>query len=258
MNRTLDNQRDALQLYFDAMLREEAMEEELLPESSPAPLAPVMLSPSLLAPPPLPSPPPAAVALTPVPGGVSNTASPLETTTQVTTSTEMVGEQMPAWGQRRFQVMLFTVSGLKLAVPLVELNGVQDIQACRITPMPGHVAWYLGLTSYRGRNVPVVDTALLVLPEDRLSRLKQPAAERLTRVVFIDEGHWGLACDSVAEVVTLEPEAVRWRSDRTRRRWLAGTVIQHMCALIDPVAFAAMLTSGMGDALPAELIDSDP
>jgi len=50
-------------------------------------------------------------------------------------------------------------------------------------------------------------------------------------------------------VLRLTPDQVRWRTERTRRRWLAGTVIEHMCALIDPPAFAEMLrTSGAADA----------
>lgn len=155
-------------------------------------------------------------------------------------------EARPAWSEGSFQALLFRVAGLTLAVPLVELSGVQEWGSGRVTPMPGHVAWYLGLTLYREHNVPVVDTAQLVLPEDKLATLP-PWEERLRHVVFIGEGKWGLACDELAQVITLQPEEVRWRSERTRRRWLAGTVISHMCALLDPPVFADVLATGLAD-----------
>jgi purine-binding chemotaxis protein CheW len=102
--------------------------------------------------------------------------------------------------------------------------------------------------NYRERSVPVIDTAQLVLPEDRLQRLVGEPQDRITRIVFIDEGRWGLACDQVDEVISLTQEQVRWRTSRTMRRWLAGTVIDHMCAIIDPPAFAEMLATGLEDA----------
>lgn len=154
-------------------------------------------------------------------------------------------EPVPEWGQEKFQVMLFKVSGLSLAVPLTELNGVQEWQEDLITPMPGHAPWYLGLVNYRDRQVPVIDTARFVMPQDRQDMVIDDANERLHRIVYIGDESWGLACDEVAEVITIKPDQVRWRSNRTSRRWLAGTVIEQMCALIDPPVFAEMLTAGM-------------
>jgi len=152
---------------------------------------------------------------------------------------------IPDWGQEKFQVMLFKVSGLTLAVPLVELNGVQEWQENDVTPMPGHMPWYLGLVNYRDRQVPVIDTARFVLPQERQDMVAQDINERLHRIVYIGNESWGLACDEVAEVITIEPDQVRWRSNKTSRRWLAGTVIEQMCALIDPPVFAEMLATGM-------------
>lgn len=154
-------------------------------------------------------------------------------------------EPVPEWGQEKFQVMLFKVSGLSLAVPLAELNGVQEWQDDVVTPMPGHAPWYLGLVNYRDRQVPVIDTARFVMPQDRQDMVIDDVNERLHRIVYIGDESWGLACDEVAEVITIEPEQVRWRSNRTSRRWLAGTVIEQMCALIDPPVFAEMLATGM-------------
>ena len=148
----------------------------------------------------------------------------------------------PRWAEREFQAMLFKVAGLTLAVPLVDLNGVIEWDEEKITEMPGHADFYLGLMNHLGKNVPLVDTAKLVLPPDKLKLMAgdDPLA-RLGRVVLIHDSAYGLACDDVNEVIILKPEDVRWRSSRTKRRWLAGTVIEHMCALIDADAFASLL-----------------
>lgn len=152
---------------------------------------------------------------------------------------------IPKWGEGRFQAMLFKVAGLTLAVPLVELNGVQEATIDDLTPMPGHVDWYLGLQTYRNKRIPVIDTALFVMPDNRKVFAKETQHERLRRIVFINEATWGLACDEVAQVITLSTDDVRWRTNKTSRQWLAGTVIKQMCAIIDPPAFAEMLRQGM-------------
>lgn len=164
---------------------------------------------------------------------------------------------MPEWAANEFQALLFTAAGLKLAVPLSELSGIQVWHGEKVTPMPGHVEWYLGLMQYRDRSAPVIDTAQLVLPEERLAQLNVKPEERITRIVFIGGGQWGLACDSVDQVITLNHEQVKWRSSRTKRRWLAGTVIEHMCAIIDPPAFAEMLVTGLEDVPMDETSDND-
>lgn len=148
----------------------------------------------------------------------------------------------PDWIGQELQAMLFKVAGLTLAVPLVDLNGVVEWDEERVAEMPGHADFYLGLMSHLNRQIPVVDTACLVLPENKRQQLAgEDPRKRITRVVLINDSRYGLACDEVNEVVTLKADAVRWRSERTQRRWLAGTVIEHMCALVDATAFAELL-----------------
>lgn len=156
-------------------------------------------------------------------------------------------EHAPAWAVPEFQVLLFTVAGLKLAVPLTELNGIVEWGDEYITELPGHKSWYLGIIQNQGKNVPVIDTLQQVVPKNRWPEnyLKQ---RNFKHIIMIDNCHWGLACETVLEVITLKTDAVKWRSSRTKRRWLLGTVIEHMCALLDSAEFAAMLKTG-GDSL---------
>jgi len=143
-----------------------------------------------------------------------------------------------------FQAMLFKVAGLTLAVPLDGLNGVVEWKD-DLAEMPGHADFYLGILQHLEQRIPVVETASLVFPEEKLKSLAVPEArDRITRIVLIDESRWGLAVDSVEEVITLKHDQVRWRTELTQRKWLLGTVVEHMCALIDPTAFAEKLLSG--------------
>jgi len=167
-----------------------------------------------------------------------------EASEQPVEETRPVPAGKPDWAESEFQAMMFKVAGLALAVPLIELNGVVECDLSNVTAMPGHADFYLGLMNYLEKSVPLVDTARFVLPPDKLKILAgDDPKERITRVVMIQDCNYGLACDEVNEVITLNPDSVRWRSQRTQRRWLAGTVVEHMCALIDANAFAELLAS---------------
>ncbi|MDO9372446.1 MAG: chemotaxis protein CheW, partial [Gammaproteobacteria bacterium] len=145
-----------------------------------------------------------------------------------------------------FQVLLFRVAGLTLAVPLAELNGVLPWPEC-ITPLPGHTPFFLGVTTHLGRHVKIIDTGYLMAPEQHRPlqrRLPRRAETGLRHVVLMGGGEWGMACETIAEVLTLAPGEVRWRATRAERPWVAGTVTEHLCALLDTRAFAAELKGG--------------
>ncbi len=151
---------------------------------------------------------------------------------------------LPEWAQARFQVLLFEVAGLTLAVPLVKLKGVVP-NVNGLTGMPGHSALFLGVTPYQGVQSKVVDTARFVLPRDRAARLGDDAAERSAHLVVIDEGRWALACSKIGDVIELESDQVKWRTAAGKRRWLAGTVIEQMCAMLDIDELVRQLADGM-------------
>ena len=151
---------------------------------------------------------------------------------------------VPDWATTRFQALLFDVAGLTLAVPLIKLKGVVPNEA-GLTPMPGHSPLFLGVVPYQGIRAKVVDTALFILPQEHSAQLDADAAERSAHLVMIDEGRWALACDSIGEVIDLETKDVKWRGANGKRAWLAGTVIEQMCALLDIDALTDELVNGL-------------
>ena len=154
------------------------------------------------------------------------------------------GPGIPEWAQTRFQALLFEVVGLTLAVPLTKLKGVVPNEE-GLTPMPGHSPLFLGVSPYQGIQSKVVDTARFVLPQDRVATLDDDSGARSAHLVMIDEGRWALACNRIGDVVELEHTDVKWRTASGKRAWLAGTVIDRMCALLDIDELTRQLVDGM-------------
>lgn len=147
----------------------------------------------------------------------------------------------PAWAEEPFAALMIKVNGLALALPLVTISRILTWEEPGF--LPGYASWLLGIIHHGDINVRVVDTAALVMP-DLPRPVPEPGAEETRRIVLIDGGRWGLVCDSVSEVMTLDPAKVRWRTARTKRPWLAGTVVDALCALLDVDRLCEVLHSG--------------
>ena len=180
------------------------------------------------------------------------TVTVTETVTETIVETEVVSEPeaaietvdsgVPDWAEERFQCLLFNVSGLSLAVPLVKLNSVISWNEDEITETPNQTSWYLGLIKHLEKQVKVIDTALLVMPENRRTNIGEPSVNRLGNILLVDDYKWGLACDSIGDVIWLSKEDVKWRKNKQTRAWLSGTSLEHLCAIMDTEVFAQMLT----------------
>lgn len=142
----------------------------------------------------------------------------------------------PEWSHKPFECLIFTVAGLQLAVPLILLGAIHRIDE-PVKPIPGSPRWYMGMRPDRDHNLRVVDTAEWIMA----GRAPADARDNYRFVIRLDSSEWGLACDNVAQSFTLKPDEVRWRTARSKRPWLAGTVIDHMCALIDVKTMADLL-----------------
>ena len=173
-----------------------------------------------------------------------DTTTVQESNTEIQEVEEATDSIIPQWANEPFQILLFEVAGLKLAVPLIGLSGVIE-WTDSVTEMPGHADFYMGILQHLGNKIAVIDTARMVLPEKKLAQLVgDDPRQRVKHIVLIDDYRWGLACDGISEVITLNPDEVRWRTSKSSRGWLAGTVIEHMCALLNSDGFSSMLEKG--------------
>jgi purine-binding chemotaxis protein CheW len=149
-------------------------------------------------------------------------------------------DERPQWAEEPFECLLFEVGGLTLAVPLVCLGSIYPLAGQELTPLFAQPDWFLGLLPCQTGNLRVLDTARWVMPE----RYRDELRETLQYVISIQGFEWGLAVHQVSRSIRLDPDQVKWRSQRAQRPWLAGTVIEHMCALLDVAALAKLIESG--------------
>lgn len=146
----------------------------------------------------------------------------------------------PAWADEPFEALLFDVAGLTLAVPLVCLGSIYPLESEQLTPLFGQPDWFLGLLPTQAGNLRVLDTARWVLAD----RYREDFRDGLQYVISVQGYEWGLAVHQVSRSIRLDPQSVKWRLQRSQRPWLAGTVIEHMCALLDVTALAQMIVAG--------------
>lgn len=153
-----------------------------------------------------------------------------------TATTEQESDR-PYWAQNSFECLLFKVAGLKLAVPLVLLGSIYEIDK-KLNELPGESEWFLGiLRAGAAGNIKVFNTTHYIMPE----RYEPSQINDLHYVISIHGCSWGLACDEVMQSLKISPDEVKWRSSRGKRPWLAGTVVDHMCSLVDAQGFQTII-----------------
>lgn len=151
-------------------------------------------------------------------------------------SSEWLTNGRPHWAQEPFDILLIDVNGLKLAVPLVALGHIETIEG-DLTPLFGQSEWFLGLQKTAFGNIKTVDTAQYVMPE----KSSREDGHRYKFVVSISGMDWGLAVDEIDQPTLIDPDNIRWRAKRSNRPWMAGTVKDHMCVLLDIPAMGKIL-----------------
>lgn len=134
-----------------------------------------------------------------------------------------------SWSSQGVECLIFSVCGLKLAVPLLFLGGVHEVEKDDVKPLMGQPKWYLGMLHTDESNLQVIDTSNFIMPEkgQNLSELGYKY------LIQLEKTPWAIACQSIDDTVRLEASEIKWRGDRGKRAWLAGTVIEKMCALVD-------------------------
>ncbi|QOQ76175.1 CheW domain-containing protein [Pseudomonas poae] len=158
----------------------------------------------------------------------------------------VTGDGRPSWAAEPFECLLFDVAGLTLAVPLVCLGSIYSLEGQELTPLFGQPEWFLGILPSQAGNLKVLDTARWVMPD----RYRDDFRQGLQYVISVQGYEWGLAVHQVSRSLRLDPNEIKWRSHRGQRPWLAGTVIEHMCALLDVAELAELIASGAVKAMP--------
>lgn len=126
------------------------------------------------------------------------------------------------------ECLLFDVQGLKLAVPLIHLGGVTKVDQ-DLTPIPGQASWCLGVYRYHEQSVVVVDSAQYLMPE----RCPKGVSLAPRYIIKLANQPWALTCQGIVSTHAFIHKEIKWRGEKSKRQWLAGTIISEMCALLD-------------------------
>lgn len=237
---------------FEAAVLEEQVRDARIIAQVPVAKPVIELAPRPLVLPTIEMPLPAVETPEPVP--VVLAENPVSEAAQVVPDALVVPEPVqqgrPEWAEGPFECLLFDVAGLTLAVPLVCLGSIYPLQGQELTPLFGQPDWFLGILPSQAGNLKVLDTARWVMPD----RYRDDFREGLQYVISVQGYEWGLAVHQVSRSIRLDPNEVKWRSQRTQRPWLAGTVIEHMCALLDIASLAELIASGAAKRMAANRV----
>jgi purine-binding chemotaxis protein CheW len=149
---------------------------------------------------------------------------------------------VPEIPKTEFQVMLFEVAGITLAVPLIELGGIHQFDS--INSLFGKPNWFSGVLIHREEKFNVVDTAKWIMPEK--SAEKMAGSSEYQYLIVLGESGWGLGCEKLIATETLLPDDVKWRDVQRSRAWLSGMIKKKMCALVNVPQLINMLDQGLG------------
>jgi len=147
-----------------------------------------------------------------------------------------------AYRKGSFQALFFNVGGLTVAVPLIELGGIHNIE--KTTALMGKPEWYKGVMLHREEKINVVDTAMWVMPEKCDENMK--SSLNYQYVIMLSDSAWGLAAENLVDTVVLKEDEVKWLDTPNKRPWLAGLVKDKMCALLDVNSLIQLLNEGSG------------
>ncbi|MGZ0781925.1 CheW domain-containing protein [Pseudomonas saponiphila] len=224
---------------FQAAVLEEQARDALLQQQA----APLARGADLLpAPAVLEAPPPVLTSISPVVPMLQALVPPVVEVHLPPSNTPppVTGSDRPSWAAEPFECLLFDVAGLTLAVPLVCLGSIYSLAGQELTPLFGQPEWFLGILPSQAGNLKVLDTARWVMPD----RYRDDFRQGLQYVISVQGYEWGLAVHQVSRSLRLDPNEIKWRSHRGQRPWLAGTVIEHMCALLDVAELAELIATG--------------
>lgn len=215
MNIPLDNADDGVELqavmgdYFAALLRESAEPAVVVEAATPVVESVVGANP----------PPVLAEAV------CCDTAAPAVDAGETVVETLAETEVTALASEPGYQ--LIRLGGLTLGIPTQAIAEVVT-GAAQWTPASAVRTGVLGSYSGTSGTYTVVDTAALLVPG---SALQTTAAGKCA--VLLAGQRWALACDSIGARITPDPAQVNWRGAQGKRPWLAGTLREPTCALLD-------------------------
>ncbi len=130
--------------------------------------------------------------------------------------------KIPHWAvtqTNEIKCLSANVGGMYVLIPAEYISSIKNVTN-RLTPSSAMPVWVYELADDEDAPIQVVNTKKLVFGGVKSHQIQSNAR---TYAVLLDDGAWGISCDSIGEVVKLKPSDITWRSESGKRHWLAGT-----------------------------------
>jgi len=118
-----------------------------------------------------------------------------------------------------------------LAAPLTDLSRTIRFDD-NLTKIPQQPIWFMGLKEEQGVKLGILNMAYLVQGKTRAS-IRNYQEQPLENIILTEDGQWGFACDKVVSITKVSPDKVRWRTNREKKPWLVGTIIDELVVIVD-------------------------
>jgi len=138
---------------------------------------------------------------------------------------------MPSYAQDEFPALFFKVGHLILAVPLIELGRTIKFDS-KLTNIPQQPIWFMGLKLDQDKKIGILNLAYLIQGKSRAEK-RCYSDNPFKNIILTEDTNWGLACDEIITIKKITPDKVRWRTDRQRKPWLVGTIIEDLVVIVD-------------------------
>ena len=129
-----------------------------------------------------------------------------------------------------FACQLFSLAGLKLAIPLSSFSLVFDKPT--IEPSASQL-WLLDRIQHNNNQLDLIDLGGLMFNRPYHDASHAAARYSYNNIILLPDGKTSLPCEAVLDIVTINPEKVCWRSLDSQRVWLAGTLKEEGYVLLD-------------------------
>lgn len=133
-----------------------------------------------------------------------------------------------------FPCLIFEVEEYSFGVVLEQLDYVVESDL-KLTILPGQVSWLMGVLRKRGRNIKLIDLPNYFDQTNSKSSMVKLVknSKNLIKVLVLVGNPWGIPVSAMKETVNIRPNQIQWHPGDNGRTWIAGTLKEQMCPLLD-------------------------
>ncbi len=135
--------------------------------------------------------------------------------------------------KKDMEIMLINFGKHKLAMSVMDLKTVVDINEKKLIQLPEQEPYILGVLNHARKNIPVYDLNWVFNSNRTLNKPVKATTLGLFRQAIILHGEcMAIACDSADKIINIKNDSVRWSKFRGTHPWLKGIIMENMSVLL--------------------------